>query len=81
LVAGNSLSAPIGTMRASWLGCSVSTKTFQAGNVLGYEPLLTAENQAFFVEDTFLITLAGHEVINPTLPYSPADIERAMLRK
>src|SRR6202451_440398 len=51
---------------------------FQAGNVLCYEPQFTSGNQAFFVEDTFLITAAGHEVLNPALPYSPADIERAM---
>jgi Xaa-Pro aminopeptidase len=53
-------------------------KAFQAGNVLCYEPQLTSGNQAFFVEDTFLITAAGHEVINPALPYSPSDIEKAM---
>lgn len=53
-------------------------KSFQVGNVLCYEPLLTSGNQAFFVEDTFLITAAGHEVINPALPYSPGDIEKAM---
>jgi Xaa-Pro aminopeptidase len=53
-------------------------KTFQAGNVLRFEPLLTAGNQAFFVEDTFLITATGHEVVNPALPYAPRDIERAM---
>jgi hypothetical protein len=34
----------------------LGVKSFQAGNVLGYEPLLTSGNQAFFVEDTFLIT-------------------------
>ncbi len=55
-------------------------KSFQAGNVLYYEPLLTSGNQAFFVEDTFLITSGGHEVLNPPLPYSPKDIERAMRR-
>jgi Xaa-Pro aminopeptidase len=53
-------------------------KTFQAGNVLCYEPQLTAGNQAFFVEDTFLITATGHEVLNAALPYAPGDIERAM---
>jgi Xaa-Pro aminopeptidase len=53
-------------------------KSFQAGNVLCYEPLLASGNQAFFVEDTFLITAAGHDVINPALPYSPKDIEAAM---
>ena len=53
-------------------------KIFQAGNVLCYEPLLTAGNQAFFVEDTFLIVATGHETLNPALPYSAKDIEPAM---
>jgi Xaa-Pro aminopeptidase len=56
-------------------------KTFQPGNVLCYEPLMTAGNQAFFVEDTFLIVPAGHETLNPSLPYSPRDIERAMAKR
>ena len=56
-------------------------KSFQVGNVLCYEPLLTAGDQAFFVEDTFLITAAGHEFLNPALPYSPRDIESAMSQR
>lgn len=56
-------------------------KTFQAGNVICYEPLFSAGGQAFFVEDTFLITATGHEVFNPALPYAPKDIEAAMRRK
>jgi Xaa-Pro aminopeptidase len=55
-------------------------KSFVPGNVLCYEPLLTAGGQAVFVEDTFLITAAGHEVLNPALPYSPKDIESAIAR-
>jgi Xaa-Pro aminopeptidase len=55
-------------------------KSFVPGNVLCYEPLLTADGQAFFVEDTFLITAAGQEVLNPALPYSPKDIESAIAR-
>ena len=53
-------------------------KVFQAGNVICYEPLFSAGGQGFFVEDTFLITPAGHEVLNPALPYAPQDIEKAM---
>jgi Xaa-Pro aminopeptidase len=53
-------------------------KTFQAGNVICYEPLFTAGDQAFFVEDTMLITHDGYEILNPPLPYSPKEIERAM---
>jgi Xaa-Pro aminopeptidase len=53
-------------------------KTFQAGNVICYEPLFTAGDEAFFVEDTMLITRDGYEILNPPLPYAPEDIEKAM---
>ena len=53
-------------------------KTFQPGDVLCYEPLLTSGNQAFFVEDTFLIAPTGYEILNPSLPYSAKDIETAI---
>jgi Xaa-Pro aminopeptidase/pimeloyl-ACP methyl ester carboxylesterase len=53
-------------------------KVLQAGNVVCYEPLLAAGDQAFFVEDTILITKDGHEILNPPLPYFAADIEKAL---
>ena len=56
-------------------------KIFQAGNVLCYEPLLTAGKQAFLVEDTFLIVPTGYETLNPSLPYSAEDIEQAMAKQ
>lgn len=54
--------------------------TFEAGNVVCYEPLFVAGGQGFFVEDTWVITASGHERVNPSLPYTPGDIERAMRR-
>jgi Xaa-Pro aminopeptidase len=56
-------------------------KIFHVGNVLCYEPMLTSGNQAFFVEDTFLIVPTGYEILNPSLPYSPKDIETAMEKR
>jgi len=56
-------------------------KVFQPGNVLCYEPLLSAGTQAFFVEDTFLIVPAGYQTLNPSLPYSPNDIEWAIAKR
>jgi Xaa-Pro aminopeptidase len=53
-------------------------KVFQRGNVICYEPLFSAGGQGFFVEDTFLITADGHEVLSPALPYAPQDIEKSM---
>lgn len=53
-------------------------KVFQKGNVICYEPLFGAGGQGFFVEDTFLITADGHEVLSPALPYGAQDIEKSM---
>jgi Xaa-Pro aminopeptidase len=50
----------------------------QAGNVICFEPGVTVRGDSFFVEDTLLITKTGHEILNPPLPYSAADIEKAM---
>ena len=51
-------------------------KMFHEGNVVCYEPALTAGEQAYFVEDTILLKREGHEILNPALPYAPGDIER-----
>jgi Xaa-Pro aminopeptidase len=56
-------------------------KVFREGNVVCYEPGLIAGGQQYFVEDTILITHNGHEILNPALPYSPADIEREMPKR
>jgi len=56
-------------------------KVFREGNVICYEPGLVAGGQAYFVEDTILITRNGHEILNPALPYSPSDIERTMAKR
>jgi len=55
-------------------------KVFREGHVVCYEPSLIAAGQMYFVEDTILITPAGHEILNPALPYAPADIEREMAK-
>jgi Xaa-Pro aminopeptidase len=56
-------------------------RVFRAGNVICYEPRFTAGDQAFFVEDTILVTGDGYEILNPTLPYSAREIERAIAGK
>jgi Xaa-Pro aminopeptidase len=56
-------------------------EVFAPGNVLCYEPFVVAGGQAYFVEDTVLITNEGHALLNPPLPYSPEEIERAMRRR
>jgi Xaa-Pro aminopeptidase len=56
-------------------------KTFREGNVICFEPAIVAGNQAYFVEDTILITANGHEVLNPALPYAPDELERLRAKR
>jgi Xaa-Pro aminopeptidase len=56
-------------------------RVLRAGNVICYEPRFTVDDQAFFVEDTILITRDGYELLNPPLPYSAKEIERAIANK
>jgi Xaa-Pro aminopeptidase len=54
---------------------------FQAGNVLCYEPRLTARDQSFFVEDMFLVTASGPERISPDLPYTADALEKEIAKR
>jgi Xaa-Pro aminopeptidase len=56
-------------------------RVLHAGNVICFEPRFAAGDQAVFVEDTILITRDGYEILNPALPYSAKDIERAIANK
>jgi hypothetical protein len=34
------------------------------------------DGDAYFVEDAILVTPGGHEIVNPPLPYTAADLEK-----
>ena len=55
-------------------------QTLKSGYVLGFGPDVDVDGQVFYVEDTLLVTKDGYELINPPLPYSPADIEKTVER-
>ena len=50
----------------------------RAGMVLDYEPIFAVDGQGFYMEDMILITPTGYEILTKGLPYSAAEIERAM---
>jgi len=56
-------------------------KSFRAGNVLCYEPIVEVDGDAYFVEDTILVTQTGHELLNPPLPYRASDLEKEIARR
>jgi Xaa-Pro aminopeptidase len=55
-------------------------RVFEPGNVLCFEPRLTAHDESVFVEDTFVIVPDGHRQLSPPLPTSPGEIESAIAR-
>jgi Xaa-Pro aminopeptidase len=52
----------------------------RAGMVLDYEPIFSVDGRGFYMEDMILITPTGYEILTKGLPYSAAEIERAMRR-
>jgi Xaa-Pro aminopeptidase len=50
----------------------------QAETTINLEPIAAVDGQAFFLEDMYLITRNGAELLTPGVPYSAEDIEAAM---
>jgi Xaa-Pro aminopeptidase len=50
----------------------------KAGTTINYEPITSVDGQGFFLEDMYLITKDGAELLTPGVPYSAEDIESAM---
>jgi len=51
---------------------------FKAGTTINFEPIASVDGQGFFLEDMYLITKDGAELLTPGVPYSAEDIEAAM---
>jgi len=50
----------------------------RAGMVVAFEPIFSVEGQGFYLEDMILVTMDGHEILTPGLPYSASEVERAV---
>ncbi len=50
----------------------------RAGTTIDFEPIASIDGQGYFLEDMFLITKDGAELLTPGVPYSAEDIESAM---
>ena len=49
-----------------------------AGMTINFEPIASVDGQGFFLEDTYLITPSGAELLTPGVPYSAEEIEALM---
>jgi Xaa-Pro aminopeptidase len=48
------------------------------GSTINFEPIASIDGQGFFLEDMFLITKDGTQLLTPGVPYSTEEIEAAM---
>lgn len=48
------------------------------GTTINFEPITSIDGQGFFLEDMYLITKGGAEMLTPGVPYSADEIEAAM---
>jgi Xaa-Pro aminopeptidase len=53
----------------------------RAGTVIDLEPIASIGGQGYYLEDMFLITKHGAEVLTPGVPYTAEEIEAAMAAK
>ena len=50
----------------------------RVGMVIDFEPIVSIGGQGYYLEDMFLITEAGSELLTPGVPYTAEEIEAAM---
>ena len=51
---------------------------FRANMTVNFEPITSVDGQGFFLEDMYLITKDGAEILTPGVPYTAEEIEAAM---
>jgi Xaa-Pro aminopeptidase len=49
--------------------------TLPAGTTINFEPIASVDGQGFFLEDMYLITADGAELLTPGVPYTAEQIE------
>jgi Xaa-Pro aminopeptidase len=50
----------------------------RAGTTVAFEPIASIDGQGYYLEDMYLITKDGAELLTPGVPYSAEEIESAM---
>jgi Xaa-Pro aminopeptidase len=48
------------------------------GTTINFEPIASVDEQGFFLEDMYVVTKHGFELLTPGVPYSADEIEAAM---
>ena len=71
---------PYWQVHATNLVAAFPTEPLREGVTLNYEPIASVDGQGFFLEDMYLITKDGAELLTPGVPYFADEIEAAMMK-
>jgi Xaa-Pro aminopeptidase len=71
---------PYWQIHTSNLATGVPAGPLLAGTTINFEPIASIDGQGFFLEDMYLITTTGADLLTPGVPYSAEAIEAAMRR-
>jgi Xaa-Pro aminopeptidase len=69
---------PFWQVHTTNLVAALPTEPLRAGTTINFEPIAAVDGQGFFLEDMYVITNNGAELLTPKVPYSAEDIEAAM---
>jgi len=69
---------PFWQVHTSNLATGTPVGPLRAGTTINFEPIASIDGQGFFLEDMYLITVTGAELLTPGVPYSAEAIEAAM---
>jgi Xaa-Pro aminopeptidase len=69
---------PFWQVHTTNLVAALPTEPLRAGTTINFEPIAAVDGQGFFLEDMYVITNNGAELLTPKVPYSAQDIEAAM---
>ena len=69
---------PFWQIHTSNLSTGSPVGPLRAGSTINFEPIASIDGQGFFLEDMYLITATGAQLLTPGVPYSAEAIEAAM---
>jgi Xaa-Pro aminopeptidase len=74
----NRTQVPFWQIHTSNLDTGSPNGPLQAGTTINFEPIASIDGQGYFLEDMYLITATGADLLTPGVPYSAEAIEAAM---
>lgn len=69
---------PYWQVHTSNLATGTPVGPLRVGTTINFEPIASIDGQGFFLEDMYLVTATGAELLTPGIPYSAEAIEAAM---